>query len=43
MNDKSKVPPRPLRPDTTIVTGGREPMSYHGFVNPPVYHASTVL
>ncbi len=30
-------------PETTVVTGGRDPASYHGFVNPPVYHASTVL
>jgi len=43
MNDKSKETPRPRHPDTKIVTGGRDPMSYHGFVNPPVYHASTVL
>ena len=43
MNDKSKQTPRPRQPDTKIVTGGRDPMSYHGFVNPPVYHASTVL
>ncbi len=28
---------------TKIVTAGRDPRSYHGFVNPPVYHASTVL
>jgi cystathionine beta-lyase len=28
---------------TRFVTGGRDPFSYHGFVNPPVYHASTVL
>jgi cysteine-S-conjugate beta-lyase len=32
-----------LRPDTRLVTGGRDPFAYHGFVNPPVYHASTVL
>jgi cysteine-S-conjugate beta-lyase len=32
-----------LRPDTRLVTGGRDPFEYHGFVNPPVYHASTVL
>src|SRR6202047_4880121 len=44
MNDKSKdESSRARRPETTIVTGGRDPMSYHGFVNPPVYHASTVL
>src|ERR1700684_2924099 len=30
-------------PDTRVVTAGRDPASYHGFVNPPVYHASTVL
>ena len=35
--------PRDLRPDTRIVTGGRTPHEYHGFVNPPVYHASTLL
>jgi len=34
---------RPRRPDTRVVTAGRDPASYHGFVNPPVYHASTVL
>jgi cysteine-S-conjugate beta-lyase len=32
-----------LRPDTRLVTGGRNPEANHGFVNPPVYHASTVL
>src|SRR4051812_6072758 len=32
-----------LKKDTRLVTGGRDPLSYHGFVNPPVYHASTVL
>src|SRR6266436_2950658 len=32
-----------LRPKTRLVTGGRDPFAYHGFVNPPVYHASTVL
>ena len=34
---------RDLRPDTRLVVGGRDPFAYHGFVNPPVYHASTVL
>ena len=44
MNDKSDDrPPRVRRAATTLVTAGREPKSYHGFVNPPVYHASTVL
>jgi cysteine-S-conjugate beta-lyase len=34
---------QPRRPDTRVVTAGRDPASYYGFVNPPVYHASTVL
>lgn len=29
--------------DTTLVTGGRDPFGYHGFINPPVYRGSTVL
>ena len=33
----------PLKPATRLVTGGRDPAANHGFVNPPVYHASTVL
>ena len=32
-----------LAPETRLVTGGRDPFSHHGFVNPPVYHGSTVL
>jgi cystathionine beta-lyase len=36
-------PSRPVRPATRLVTGGRDPFSYHGYVNPPVYHASTLL
>jgi cysteine-S-conjugate beta-lyase len=32
-----------LKPDTRLVVGGRDPFAHHGFVNPPVYHASTVL
>lgn len=31
------------RPETRLVTAGRDTALYHGFVNPPVYHASTVL
>jgi cystathionine beta-lyase len=31
------------KPDTRLVTGGRDSFAYHGFVNPPVHHASTVL
>jgi cysteine-S-conjugate beta-lyase len=46
MNDGSgdgRSPPPPRRLATGVVTAGRDPASYHGFVNPPVYHASTVL
>src|SRR5258706_9249695 len=32
-----------VRPATRLVTGGRDPFAQHGFINPPVYHASTVL
>ncbi len=39
--DESGHPP--IKPATRLVTGGRDPSAYHGFVNPPVYHASTVL
>jgi cysteine-S-conjugate beta-lyase len=44
MNDRGKNgPPRARRAATKVVTAGRDPASNHGFVNPPVYHASTVL
>jgi cystathionine beta-lyase len=45
MNEKSKngSGARARRTATTLVTAGRDPRSYYGFVNPPVYHASTVL
>lgn len=39
----AKPPKTPLQPDTTLVNAGRDPKGQHGFVNPPVYHASTVL
>ncbi len=29
--------------DTSLVHGGLDPAGFHGFVNPPVVHASTVL
>jgi cystathionine beta-lyase len=32
-----------VKPATRFVTGGRDPHGFHGFVNPPVVHASTVL
>jgi len=43
MNKPSDPDSPPLKPATRLVTGGRDPAAYHGFVNPPVYHASTVL
>jgi cysteine-S-conjugate beta-lyase len=44
MNDKSdKTPSSARHDDTRVVTAGREHGAYYGFVNPPVYHASTVL
>jgi cystathionine beta-lyase len=39
----SKKPKHPLKPETRLVTAGRDPQAQFGFVNPPVYHASTVL
>jgi cystathionine beta-lyase len=38
-----EVSQHPLRPATRLVLGGRDSVQNHGFVNPPVYHASTVL
>jgi cystathionine beta-lyase len=38
-----KVLSAPRHPETRLVAAGRDPRSNHGFVNPPVYHASTVL
>jgi cystathionine beta-lyase len=32
-----------MKKDTIITEAGRDPRSNHGFVNPPVYHASTIL
>ncbi|HYW91659.1 MAG TPA: cystathionine beta-lyase [Gammaproteobacteria bacterium] len=32
-----------MKKDTRLVEAGREPAAHHGTVNPPVYHASTVL
>ena len=34
---------RPLKPNTRITLAGRDPFAHHGYVNPPVYHASTML
>src|ERR1700678_3180772 len=44
MKEGKKGGPTPARhQDTQVVNAGRDPFSYYGFVNPPVYHASTVL
>src|SRR3546814_10352832 len=32
-----------MKDDTILTHTGRDPFSNHGIVNPPVYHASTVL
>ena len=39
----AKTPQTPFKSETRLVNAGRDPQDYHGFVNPPVYHASTVL
>ncbi|MEQ1753648.1 MAG: cystathionine beta-lyase [Micropepsaceae bacterium] len=39
----SKPGNSPKQPATTVVTAGRSPFSHNGAVNPPVYHASTLL
>jgi cysteine-S-conjugate beta-lyase len=45
MTKQTDADPRdpPLKPATRLISGGRNPSANHGFVNPPVYHASTVL
>src|SRR5262249_48856364 len=44
MNKKAGAEPSgELKPDTLLTTGGRDPFAQHGYVNPPVYHASTLL
>ena len=45
MTKKTDADPRdpPLKSATRLISGGRNPSANHGFVNPPVYHASTVL
>src|SRR6185312_9114371 len=42
-SDMTKPPKTPVKPATRLVNTGRDSASYYGFVNPPVYHASTVL
>src|ERR1043166_6156740 len=44
MNKKTGAEPSgELKPDTLLSVGGRDPSAQHGYVNPPVYHASTLL
>src|SRR5215472_18011175 len=44
MSKKTEADTRPpLKAATRLVVGGRDASANHGFVNPPVYHASTVL
>jgi cystathionine beta-lyase len=38
-----KPPHPPGKAATRLVSGGRDPFAYYGFINPPVYHASTLL
>ncbi len=40
---KSDDKPRSYRKDTLLTHLGRHPEAHHGAVNPPVYHASTIL
>jgi cystathionine beta-lyase len=39
----AKTPKNPTKPETRLVTAGRNTKGQHGFVNPAVWHASTVL
>jgi len=39
----AKASKGPVKPETRLVTAGRDTKGQHGFVNPAVYHASTVL
>src|SRR3978361_2344937 len=39
--DDGQLPP--LKPETALVTSGRDTRAQKGFVNPPVVHGSTVL
>jgi len=39
----AKMPKSPSKPETQLVVAGRDTKGQHGFVNPAVYHASTVL
>lgn len=41
--DDPDRPQRDLKPETRLAVGGRDPFAHFGYVNTPVYHASTVL
>src|SRR5437764_8507603 len=41
--NSSGDPSKPPKPETTLVTAGRDTKAQKGFVNPPVVHGSTVL
>src|ERR1700722_8855661 len=43
MNKKASPEPGTPKPDTLLSIGGRDPFAHHGYVNTPVYHASTLL
>jgi len=43
MNKKAAAEPGALKADTLLSIGGRDPHAHHGYVNTPVYHASTLL
>lgn len=43
MKNKNSEDSAALAPETLLTTLGRNPKGFHGFVNPPVVHASTVL
>src|SRR5437763_14937970 len=41
--EASKPAQTELKADTKVTTGGRNPHAHYGYVNTPVYHASTLL
>jgi cystathionine beta-lyase len=42
-NKRKHRGPGDIKPDTKLAVGGRHLSDEHGYVNPPVYHASTLL
>jgi cystathionine beta-lyase len=41
--DGGKPATTEIKQDTKVTIGGRNPFAHHGYVNTPVYHASTLL